>query len=90
MDTDRFFEAELLFGRLHVGNVSNQTWDAGRLHFFTRPEVDPGVVDEWGDRIAETQEELELVLATASPTIPTRRLWIHERLLDDTRLLMRS
>lgn len=60
------------------------------MHFFARPEVDPGVVDEWGDRIAETQAELALVLSSASPTIPTRRLWIHERLLDETRLLMGS
>ncbi len=90
MDTDRYFGAAILFGRLHIGSVSDQTWDAGRLHFFSRPEVDPGVVDECGDRIAETQEELELVLATASPITPTRRIWIHERLLDETRQLMRS
>jgi hypothetical protein len=90
MDTDRYFGAAILFGRLHVGSVSNQTWDAGRLHFFTRLEVDPGAVDECGDRIAKTQEELELALATASPTTPTQRIWIHEQLLDQTRLLMKS
>jgi hypothetical protein len=90
VDTDRYFGAAILFGRLHVGSVSNQTWDAGRLHFFTRPEVDPGAADECGDRIAETKEELELALAAASPTTPTQRIWIHERLLDQTRLLMES
>lgn len=90
METDRYFGAAILFGRLHIGSVSDQTWDAGRLHFFSRPDVDPGVVDDCGDRIAETQEELELVLATASSITPTRRIWIHERLLDGTRKLMRS
>jgi len=90
MDTDRYFGASIQFGHLHIGGVSDQTWDAGRLHFFSRPEVDPGVVDECGDRIAETHEELELVLASASPITPTRRIWIHERLLGETRQLMRS
>ena len=90
MDTDRYFGAAILFGRLHVGSVSNQTWDAGRLRFFTRPEIEPGAVDECGDRIAETREELELALAAASPTTPTQRIWIHQRLLDQTRLLMSS
>lgn len=88
MDTDRYFGAAILFGRLHIDSVSDQTWDAGRLHFFHRPEVDPGIGDECGDRIVETKEELELVLATASPIMPTRRIWIHERLLDGTRQLM--
>jgi len=90
METDRYFGAAILFGRLHIGSVSDQTWDAGRLRYFSRPDVDPGVVDDGGDRIAETSEELALVLATASSITPTRRIWIHERLLDETRQLMKG
>ncbi|HKW85831.1 MAG TPA: hypothetical protein VJM82_02060 [Nitrospiraceae bacterium] len=88
MGTDRYFGATILFGHLHIGSVSDQTWDEGRLLFFQRTEVDPGVVDECGDRIVETHEELTQVLATASAITPTLRIWIHERLLDSTRQLM--
>ena len=86
--SDRFFSATVLGGRLHVDGVPERgPWDSTRLDRFTEEYITPGLVTVAGDRIVRTLAELEEVLNAPRRQAPTRRVWIHERLEDEARRL---
>ena len=83
-ETDRFFSATILGGRLHVQGVPDWgPWNSSRIDHF--PENQIVIVPEVGDRMVWTREELETIIREPTGATPTRNIWIHESLEEQAR-----
>lgn len=71
-------------GRLHVtGTTEGRPWDSSRLDWWPEDELDLILAKgEYGEKV-HTLEELEATLKTPMKVAPTRRVWIHENLVED-------
>ena len=89
MTSDRFFTITRLSSRFDVRGISEWgPWDATRIEWVTEPEVDAVLLPVAGDRKIRTSEELEAVFEEPLTDVtPTRRLWVHERLLETVQKL---
>ena len=87
MPGDRFFAATLDAGGLHVrGLGAAEPWDRSRLEYSDAADVDLVMGGGLGDRKIDTPEELRAVLGRENaPNATPRKVWIHERYLDEVR-----
>jgi hypothetical protein len=89
MATERFFTITRLGSRFDIRGIAEWgSWDVDRIEWATEPEVDAVLLPVAGDRKVRTPEELEAGLEEPlTDETPTRRLWVHERLLETVRKL---
>ncbi len=87
MNHNHFFLATILGGRLHPNGIPEWgPWDSSRLHWWPEDHLDL-VLSTTGERKVQTTEELHAVMNEPMRVAPTRNVWIHESLEDETRRL---
>jgi hypothetical protein len=86
--SDRFFPATILGVHLHVRGIPDRgPWNPARFEWQDEAFVDMVLSTVTGDRKVRTREELEAVIKEPLGPAPTRYVWMHESLVDDTRRL---
>ncbi len=81
----RFFSATILGGRLHPDGVPDWgPWESSRLHWWPEDHLDL-ILSTTRERKVRSTEELEAAMKQPMKVAPTRNVWIHESLEDETR-----
>ncbi len=87
-ETDRYFPATILGGRLHVRGLPDWgPWNPTRLEWDNEAFVDILLSTKQADRKVRTREELEAIMKEPRNVAPTREVWMHESLVDEARRL---
>jgi len=64
---------------------SGDQWNSNRIDRF--PENQIVIVQEVGDWMIRTREELETIIREPTGVTPTRNIWVQENLEDEARRL---
>jgi hypothetical protein len=88
VSSDRYFPATILGDHLHVRGIPDWgPWDPARFEWQPEGFVDMILSPITRNRKVRTREELEAVMKEPLGPAPTRYVWLHESLVDESHRL---